>query len=295
MISFKKSYAEQLLQLALALSLLRVDPDSYLGYGWESQLASLNDGGDVGWQLELRAAPLTDYPYANRKALMPIIEDLARFRETSNPYDVTAYLLNVQNGGLQQDHTANETPPPTSPTPPLPAENVIDQRNSSNDDAFFDPHLLDIYSEDAPDSESLLTQTLADLNDYADLSSLNILNYPMKDEPPEFPISLYEERRNRERASTSFSSGFESIGSPESIYSASAIIDWQDYFDVTKTEDDDKDSVVETRNSTSFDHIADEVFSELDIKDEKEIVDDDELSPEVRFQVIFIIIIIIKS
>lgn len=96
MISLKKSYARHLLQLALTLSLLRVDPENYIGYGWESQLALQN--GD-GWQLELRAAPLTDFPYSNRKALIPLIEDLVRFDRQTNPtsYDVQTYLLNVQN------------------------------------------------------------------------------------------------------------------------------------------------------------------------------------------------------
>lgn len=96
MISLKKSYARHLLQLALTLSLLRVDPENYIGYGWESQLALQN--GD-GWQLELRAAPLTDFPYSNRKALIPLIEDLVRFDQQaySASYDVQTYLLNVQN------------------------------------------------------------------------------------------------------------------------------------------------------------------------------------------------------
>lgn len=96
MISLKKSYARHLLQLALTLSLLRVDPENYMGYGWESQLALQN--GD-GWQLELRAAPFTDFPYSNRKALIPLIEDLVRFDRQVHPssYDVQTYLLNVQN------------------------------------------------------------------------------------------------------------------------------------------------------------------------------------------------------
>lgn len=97
MISLKKSYARHLLQLALTLSLLRVDPENYIGYGWESQLALQN--GD-GWQLEMRAAPLNDFPYSNQKALIPLIEDLIRFdRQTAHPssHDVHTYLLNVQN------------------------------------------------------------------------------------------------------------------------------------------------------------------------------------------------------
>lgn len=114
MISLKKSYARHLLQLALTLSLLRVDPESYIGYGWESQLALQN--GD-GWQLELRAAPLSDFPYSNRKALIPLIEDLVRFdRQASHPssYDVQTYLLNVQNEQISLSST-----PPLAPNPTI--------------------------------------------------------------------------------------------------------------------------------------------------------------------------------
>lgn len=111
MISLKKSYARHLLQLALTLSLLRVDPENYIGYGWESQLALQN--GD-GWQLELRAAPLTDFPYSNRKALIPLIEDLVRFDRHynhSSSYDVQTYLLNVQN-----EQISLSSVPPLTPT-----------------------------------------------------------------------------------------------------------------------------------------------------------------------------------
>lgn len=111
--SLKKSYARHLLQLALTLSLLRVDPENYMGYGWESQLALQN--GD-GWQLELRAAPLNDFPYSNRKVLIPLIEDLVRFDRihSQSTYDVQTYLLNVQN---EQISLSNVPPPPVPPTP----------------------------------------------------------------------------------------------------------------------------------------------------------------------------------
>lgn len=116
MISLKKSYARHLLQLALTLSLLRVDPENYIGYGWESQLALQN--GD-GWQLELRAAPLSDFPYSNRKALIPLIEDLVRFdRQASHPssYDVQTYLLNVQNEQISLSSTPSLAPNPNIDT-----------------------------------------------------------------------------------------------------------------------------------------------------------------------------------
>lgn len=107
----KKSYARHLLQLALTLSLLRVDPENYIGYGWESQLALQN--GD-GWQLELRAAPLNDFPYSNRKVLIPLIDDLVRFdrMQAQSMYDVQTYLLNVQNEQISLSNA------PSAPSPP---------------------------------------------------------------------------------------------------------------------------------------------------------------------------------
>lgn len=232
MISFKKSYAEQLLQLALALSLFRVDPDNYIGFGWES--LSLHDGG-VGWQLELRAAPLTDYPYANRKALMPLIEDLARFRHT-NPSDVTAYLLNVQSGETQSEQsnvtittttnlatatTINHEPPDMQST----INNFTDSLNQSqeSDELFLN---FDHFNE----QESILEQNIADLTDYGDiaLTTFPFLGMPLKDEPPELPDNLFEIKRER-GASTSFTSDF---GSLDSLNETRAVIDWNDYFDV---------------------------------------------------------------
>lgn len=278
MISFKKSYAEQLIQLAIALSLLRVDPENYLGLGWESQLAaSLHDGGD-GWQLELRAAPLTDYPYANRKAVMPLIEDLARFRETINPsYDVTAYLLNVQNGSNSGGVNTTTTSSPPNNTD-HPAEHIETQRNltttlvdmtTSNliytsehfqDDMFLNSDLFD----DAP---SILDQNLADLNDYGEMPFTSFNNLPLKDEPPALPLTEFEIRTARNRASTSFSSsGFGSIGSPESNYSASAVIDWNDYFNMKEELNEEEEEVDEV--------LEEEKENETEIKVKQEDVDE---------------------
>lgn len=265
MISFKKSYAEQLLQLALALSLMRVDPENYLGWGYESQLALQN--GD-GWQLELRAAPLTDYPYANRKALMPIIEDLARFREM-NSYDVTAYLLNVQSAGETRSQSPTTTATNQETDTPIPLQQA--EHNSTEyvtlnrdlDDNFLN-------SEFFSESESILDQNLADLSDYGDMpfTTFPFLAMPLKDEPPDIiPESLFSEIR-RERASTSFSSGIGSIDSPPPSHhhttnfsgppsphtTTSTVIDWNDYFDIKpeiKEELIEEEDVFEETNSTT--------------------------------------------
>lgn len=216
MITMKKSYARQLLQLAITLSLLRVDPENYLGWGWESQLALQH--GD-GWQLELRAAPLTDYPYSNRKALIPLIEDLVRFdRQMNNTpsYDVQTYLLNVQNEQVTA-MSSNVAPPPQPPSLPQASDtnstiiattanagSIIHQlpqnltRNTTEFTVPIGSELADLFlnAETFAESASVLDQNLADLNDYENFGEMGgaqddpFLNFnslyaglPLKDEP----------------------------------------------------------------------------------------------------------------
>lgn len=238
MISLKKSYARQLLQLALTLSLLRVDPDTYLGWGWESQLALQN--GD-GWQLELRAAPLTDYPYSNRKALIPLIEDLVRFDRQTNPstYDVQTYLLNVQNEQNSATTTTtsagvNTLPAPVSgdtngtvttmasATSPLQAQSQT--RNTTDFTVPVSSELADLFllnSDPFGDTLSVLDQNLADLNDYADAStaneafaSLNQLysGLPLKDET----LDLFAQHNGRSAADNDDEQLLPSVATPPS-------------------------------------------------------------------------------
>lgn len=231
MISLKKSYARQLLQLALTLSLLRVDPENYLGYGWESQLALQN--GD-GWQLELRAAPLTDYPYSNRKALIPLIEDLVRFDRQTNLslHNVQTYLLNVQNEQTPLSSTsASSVAAPMRPTTPTiemnattfsvsEQQSIVHDRETRNTTDFIVPlsesDLTDFFlahSDPFADTISVLDQNLADLNDYDDSTentggagSDNRLQFsqlyaglPLKDEP----LEIFDEHSYNVRSSLS--------------------------------------------------------------------------------------------
>lgn len=218
MISLKKSYARQLLQLALTLSLLRVDPEHYLGWGWESQLALQN--GD-GWQLELRGAPLTDHSYSNRKALIPLIEDLVRFdrqHDISSSHNVQTYLLNVQNEQVTAMASAAPSVPPSTTTasaaavaaalagqPESNATTVTpaigQTQNATRDMTEFTvpigSDLADYFlNADAfAEATSVFDQNLADLNDYegvqnaaedpfANFNSL-YAGLPLKDEPSE--------------------------------------------------------------------------------------------------------------
>ncbi|XP_049304193.1 segmentation protein cap'n'collar isoform X2 [Bactrocera dorsalis] len=208
MISNKKSYAMKMLQLALALSLLHVDPDNFLQQrlrNWDSQL-ELRDGD--GWELEmLRAVPMVEYPYANRKTMMPLIEDLIRYDRqhdaTPPQYNVTAYMLNVQNdGGTNQTATLPELPATASSTTSTASSvNVagaaaLEQAanaaaaaaaastNASN--MGLPASELDVFlnSENFQDQRSVWEQNLADLRDFGDLAVNNpYAGLPLKDEP----------------------------------------------------------------------------------------------------------------
>lgn len=223
MISLKKSYARQLLQLVLTLSLLRVDPEQYLGWGWESQLALQN--GD-GWQLELRGAPLTNHSYSNRKALIPLIEDLVRFdhrqHDITASYDVQTYLLNVQNE--QMTAMASSSPPSTgTATANVPSTTTTTTGNQSETNATativaaslgqqaqnstrnttdftvsLGSDLADLFlnADIFAEQPSVYDQNLADLNDFEG-DGQNVVNdpfanfqslyagLPLKDEPSE--------------------------------------------------------------------------------------------------------------
>ncbi|KAM7362055.1 NFE2 like bZIP transcription factor cap-n-collar isoform 2-T5 [Cochliomyia hominivorax] len=214
MISNKKSYAMKMLQLALALSLLHVDPDNYLQQrlrNWDSQL-ELRDGD--GWELEmLRAVPMVEYPYANRKTMMPLIEDLIRFDRQNDhlatQYNVTAYLLNVSNESSNQTAALQEL----QPLPSTPSNNAASTQSSSatstvsstldsgtaavnsvvtapgatnvsnlNNLPTSEIELF-LNSENFQDQRSVWEQNLADLNDFNDLPIMNSHygNLPLKD------------------------------------------------------------------------------------------------------------------
>lgn len=275
MTSLKKSYARQLLQLALTLSLLRVDPDSYFGYGWESQLALQN--GD-GWQLELRAAPLTEYPYSNRKALIPLMEDLVRFdRQHHSPYDVQTYLLNVEN---EQISSATASSATASSSEFNSTQTPI--RNNTEFSVPTSPGLSDMlfaHSDIFGDEVSVLDQNLADLSQFEDsmasanndaFSNFNQIyaGIPLKDEPYELPLRLIESDAEDDVnfvSAASTSSGYASVAriensrflrNTESPVDFSRVIEWSRYFNDSegfiKTETiEEVDKIHQTNTTTN--------------------------------------------
>lgn len=218
MISKKIHYSEKLLQLVLALSLLRVDPTNYIDLGWETRELS----GEGGWQLEITSlSPLSTYTstYINRKDSIPLISDLYRFdRYYNDHHDLQTYLLNVSdnnntvfssnpNNGTSNattpantSHTNNErnlnshlssrTEDGSSLTMNLvnlfqdhqTSNTNINRSNNDVDDLFMN-------SEMFTNSESIFDQNLADLNDYEDLFATPqqyLFPLPTKTEVPDY-------------------------------------------------------------------------------------------------------------
>lgn len=144
MLGLKKLYREELLQLALLLSLLRVDPESYLGIdiqGIGVGLLDLNNGS--GWHTDAHTIihrPVFIHPKNPDTMLLNYERDLFeelnslgrynRVRSGFNSANIHAYLLNVENIGQNSsvagpsigvDTGRNST----SPDPPTDAQTGI--------------------------------------------------------------------------------------------------------------------------------------------------------------------------
>lgn len=193
---FKKTYAEQLFQIALALSLFQVD---YHSIGRNFDLEFQHYGNRNNWEelQMLHAVPTTSFPYANRKAMIPLIEDLIRFdrRSIESNNNVTAYLL-VNNQNNQTNNPESEG---------AVAIEALQNYNASSFSVDLD---LDLYDEFGT---SIFEQNLSDLRDFGDIPILSPATYnglPLKDEPVDYFVDniKVEEDSNAPVASGSSSS-----------------------------------------------------------------------------------------
>lgn len=208
MIIFKKSHAEQLLHLALALSLLRPHPSTYDTLSWARQSAAAGGhhhirqhqhADDDGLQLELTHMPSAhSYPYAGRKAHViddydggngygdghdwpAILQDLvhlSRFREfEARRHDMQTYLLNIHNSEpvVLSEHdpvaVATSQSNETAADVAAAAAGVVDANAEGGAMNTFGISELDLFlhSDHFTDSASLLDLNLADLRDYEEL------------------------------------------------------------------------------------------------------------------------------
>lgn len=231
--SHKKSYAEQLLKLVLALSLLRTDPDQYLNE-W-SGLESRHSRGNVGI-LELRAAP--DYPYVNRKAVMPLIEDLARLDPV--PFDVQAYLFTHSSSfpQLASDPPENQTTTSGRPNSTATIEqpnDLIASATRSTDEIFLN---ADIFAE----STSVLEQSLADLNDFEGAASPNIYQN-LKEEPNDPNTSVFDLFKCERAGASCDDAVYGTMTAPspdddEDDGGLGGIVQWDEYFGIKQDIDE---------------------------------------------------------
>jgi hypothetical protein len=266
MISTKKSYAEQLLQFVLALSLLRTDPENYLDWGWETRLAGTGVGG---WQLEMRAAPLNDYVYANRKTVIPLIEDLARYDRYENYNDVQAYLLNVQSSDPQpqtnntEQNITNHLHHLHEPTEVVVPERAIFLPNYETDDQFLNSDPFD------DSTVSIFEQNIADLNENQEIP--NILNYPfqsmpLKDDVPDLNgIPMFDINRDLTEDTANYNVDYGELNGPASPENLGGIIHWNEYFEL-KDEERNGTETIYNNTITVVAHNATE--SDLKIKKE---------------------------
>lgn len=259
MISNKKAFAEQLLKLVLALSLLRTDPENYLEWGLETRLT-----GAVGI-LERRAAPLTDYPYANRKAVMPLIEDLARFDGYNHqPFDVQAYLFTTHTTTFNPDLGAseNQTASHGGGARTEPARNITESpigsvagtdHHNSVEDLFLNG---DIFTESGA---SIMEQNLADLADYGEAAAASLIYQSLKEEPAEPTESPLFDIFKCERPGSSCSEAFGYLTAPspddDEDDGLGGLIEWDEYMGRKETIDESalavqKDAETTQQNST---------------------------------------------
>lgn len=143
MLCMKKLYREELLQLALLLSLLRVDPNSYLGLDIQTiGVGSLDLNNGSGWHTDhtIVHRPMFIHPKNPDSMLLNYQRDLFEELNSLGRYNrmnsglnaIQAYLLNVEESnrvaGPSVPVSTNTTRNMTSPDPPTstqsPAEPV---------------------------------------------------------------------------------------------------------------------------------------------------------------------------
>lgn len=255
MISKKRLYSEQILQLVLALSLLHVDPINYL----EWSAPRIHNQGNGPWQLEMTHTQFSDYPYMNRKHYVPLIEDLTRY-DRIRSHDVQAYLLNLSddppsfiaasNNNINNNTTSSSNN--TSSTSSI--VNISDNSNLGDSAAAlvnliqdrFQDHgnVDDIFLQSdlfAANTESILDQNLADLNDYEERQHNlpHFLAVPTKNELPDSwdeALALRENATTRDNARGARrldvvlgSSGISNETGAPPTFTRTAVIDWHDY------------------------------------------------------------------
>lgn len=140
MLSLKKVYGDELLQLALFLSLLRVHPDNYLEGNLYGSVNDLDLNNGTSWRSY--SPHILRSNYIHPKSLSSVLinyerevfadlNSLGRYNRESLNQNVTAYLLNIEGPGGATTPTIQETQPPQNHQENNESENNI-QNNNEN-------------------------------------------------------------------------------------------------------------------------------------------------------------------
>lgn len=145
----KLLYREELLELALLLSLLRVDPESYLGLDIQTiGVGSLDLNNGSGWHTDhtIIHRPIYVHPknpdsmlLNYQRDLFEELNSLGRYnRMNSGLNDIHAYLLNVEESnrdvavaGPSVPISTNQTRNVTSPDPPTSMQSPDESVNAA--------------------------------------------------------------------------------------------------------------------------------------------------------------------
>lgn len=115
MLCLKKVYRDELLQLAILLSLLRVDRRSSLGYDYDSPAIGVGIDDIQGWEqshslvrrdIQIHPKSLDSVFLNYEQQVFDDLNSLGRYNRINSVQDVTAYLLNV-DGNNESNETGN--------------------------------------------------------------------------------------------------------------------------------------------------------------------------------------------
>lgn len=115
MLCLKKVYRDEMLQLAILLSILRVDRNSNLGYDYDVPAIGIGIDDIHGWdhshtlirrEIQVHPKNLDSILINYEQQLFDELNSLGRYnRINSLQPDVTAYLLNVDSGNVSDDNS----------------------------------------------------------------------------------------------------------------------------------------------------------------------------------------------
>lgn len=111
MLCLKKVYTDELLQIAILLSLLRVDRNSNLGYDYDVPAIGVGIDDIHGWdqshslirrEIQVHPKNLDSILLNYEQQLFDDLNSLGRYNRINSLQDVTAYLLNIDGSAVDE-------------------------------------------------------------------------------------------------------------------------------------------------------------------------------------------------